>query len=126
ISFSMILSGLASTRGSAFSIEFLYPYLEGMREQGHEANVQTYTCLLNALLRRDDIPSAKKVLELMGENKIKKNAYTFTILVQYFAKIGRLDAMEEIWKTLKNDKVRPDMITYQLTVEAFAKTIRRT
>ena len=85
--------------------------LKEMHHRGQPADVVTYTSLLDALCKNQNLDKATALFMKMKERGIQPNKYTYTALIDGLCKSGRLKNAQELfqhllgWKKIKLMKV---------------------
>jgi pentatricopeptide repeat protein len=83
-----------------------------LRKQNLQADVFTYTCLLNACVRSNNVVKAQEVFESMKNAKVDANEVTFTTMIKGFAQSQQCGKAFEMIQTMREMKLKPNIRTY--------------
>ena len=99
--------------------------IQDMEDSGIKANVQTYTVILNSLLKSEslNLPAARAVLGRMTEQGIRPSPHLYTTLVTYYFSTSPPDlvAIDSLWQRIQLEKTPTDHVFFDRMIEGYAR-----
>merc|ERR1719238_1875513 len=92
-----------------------------MVDAGIEANVQSYSTVVNAFAKAGDAAGAERWLEKMHAAGIKGDTISFTTVINACARVGDVKKAEAWLVRMLESGVEPNTITFNAVIAACAK-----
>ena len=95
---------------------------DDMKRNG-EADVISFTQMVKAFIRNDEVERAQTVWDEMWEHGVEPNVVAYTTLISELEKRGEHTKALRVYDVMKEAKVRPNAITYATLIQACGKAV---
>jgi len=92
-----------------------------MVSEGVEANVVTYSAMIDACAKSGDLARAEKWHNAMTDKGVSPNAHSYSAVINACAKAGDVEAAERWLEKLEQAGVRSDVVVYSSVIDACGK-----
>lgn len=118
---TILIDNVARHASSETASKQVFDLIGQLSSLGLNANVYTFTALINGLLKAENFPAAMAAREAMNQAGVRPNSDTFTVLIKYALDRGDLEQMAKLWEEIDALGVRRDLILWTETIWGLAQ-----
>ena len=74
--------------------------------------IYTYICVINALIKKEDMKSAMEIFKQMKLNDIKSDVVAYNRIIDGFSKQGDMKNAMKLFNQMKLNDIYPNVVTY--------------
>ncbi|KAJ9163956.1 hypothetical protein P3X46_023576 [Hevea brasiliensis] len=105
-------------------LELFWEVYNGMLDAKVDPDVYTYTNLINAHCRVENVKEGKGLLFAMEKKGCSPSSVTCNVVIDGFCRAGDMDEAFELKKSMVDKGLAPDNYTYAMLIDGFCKQKR--